>query len=418
VPADLLGVVVVNKALVVILAAVMLDAIGIGLIFPILPALLREVTHVDDISFYVGVMLALYSAMQFLLSPVLGVLSDRFGRRPVLLLSLAGAAIDYVVMALAPHLWLLVIGRAIAGVTAANMAVATAYITDISPEEVRAKRFGYFHAMFGIGFIIGPVLGGILGDYWVRAPFIAAALLNLGNFALAYFVLPESRPGRPLADFSIKSLNPFAPLRWALTFKALVPILAIFVIMNLVGTVYGTTWALFSEDSFQWSGTMIGLSLASFGIFHALAQALVTGPAVQWLGERWALVVGMSFELGAMLTLALTSQGWVLFAMAPLFALGGIGVPALQSLATRQIGPDRQGELQGVMASLVSLAAVFGPLMFSSLYFSIRGEWPGAIWLIAAGIYVLALPLMLGIRRTGRTEGMVSAENSRESGGL
>jgi DHA1 family tetracycline resistance protein-like MFS transporter len=389
-----------NKALVVILAAVMLDAIGIGLIFPILPALLREVTHADDISFYVGLMLALYSAMQFLLSPVLGVLSDRFGRRPVLLLSLAGAAIDYVVMALAPHLWLLVIGRAIAGITAANMAVATAYITDISPEDIRARRFGYFHAMFGIGFIIGPVLGGILGDIWVRAPFIAAAVLNMANFALAYFVLPESRPGRPLADFSLRALNPFRPLRWALTFTTLVPILAIFVIMNLVGTVYGTAWALFSEDSFGFSGTMIGLSLASFGVFHALAQAFVTGPAVQWLGERWALIVGMTFELGAMLTLAFAAHGWILFAMAPIFALGGIGVPALQSLATRQIGPDRQGELQGVMASLVSLAAVFGPLTFSSLYYAVRGEWPGAIWLIAAGIYLLALPLMLGLRRS------------------
>src|SRR5690606_17433690 len=155
-----------NKALVVILAAVMLDAVGIGLIFPILPALLREVGHTSDISMILGLMLALYSACQFLFSPILGVLSDRFGRRPVLLVSLAGAAIDYIVMAFAPELWLLVIGRAIAGVTSANMAVATAYITDISSEDERARRFGLFHAMFGIGFIIGPVLGGMLGDLW------------------------------------------------------------------------------------------------------------------------------------------------------------------------------------------------------------------------------------------------------------
>ena len=167
-----------NKALIVILAAVMLDAIGIGLIFPILPALLRDVAHTAEVATLFGIMLALYSAMQFLFSPMLGVLSDRYGRRPVLLISLAGAAIDYLIMAFAPELWMLVLGRAIAGITSANMAVATAYITDISPEEERAKRFGYFHAMFGIGFIIGPVLGGVLGDFWVRAPFIAAAVLN------------------------------------------------------------------------------------------------------------------------------------------------------------------------------------------------------------------------------------------------
>ena len=388
-----------NKALVVILSAVMLDAIGIGLIFPILPALLRDVGHTTEIATLLGLMLALYSAMQFLFSPVLGVLSDRFGRRPVLLISLAGAALDYVVMAFAPQLWMLVIGRAIAGLTSANMAVATAYITDISSEAQRAKRFGYFHAMFGIGFIIGPVLGGILGDYWVRAPFIAAAILNAINFALALFVLPESRAGTPGARFEWKNLNPFIPLKWALTFKALIPLMAIFVIMNFVGTMYGTVWALFSEDSFQWNGLTIGLSLGAFGFFHAGAQAFLTGPAVARLGERWALVVGMACELAALAILGFATHGWVLFALAPLFALGGIGMPALQSLTTTQVDGDRQGQLQGVLASLVSLASVFGPLFFSLVYFSIRPAWPGLIWIVGAGVYLLALPLMLSIRR-------------------
>lgn len=246
--------------------------------------------------------------MQFLFSPVLGVLSDRFGRRPVLLLSLAGAAIDYLIMAFAPELWMLVLGRAIAGLTSANMAVATAYITDISPEELRAKRFGLFHAMFGIGFIIGPVLGGVLGDYWVRAPFLAAALLNGVNLALALFVLPESRPGERGAKFEMKTLNPFIPLKWALTFKALIPLMAIFVVFNFVGTMYGTIWALFSEDSFAWNGLTIGASLGTFGVFHAGAQAFLTGPAVQRLGERWALVVGMGCEMAALAVLGFTTQ--------------------------------------------------------------------------------------------------------------
>jgi DHA1 family tetracycline resistance protein-like MFS transporter len=388
-----------NKALIVILAAVTLDAVGIGLIFPILPALLRDVAHTTEVAWLFGLMLALYSAMQFLFSPVLGVLSDRYGRRPVLLISLAGAAIDYLIMAFAPELWMLVLGRAIAGLSSANMAVATAYITDISAEEERAKRFGYFHAMFGIGFIIGPVLGGILGDVWVRAPFIAAALLNAANFALALFVLPESRKGDSSARFDFANLNPFKPLGWALTFAPLLPLMAIFVIMNFVGTMYGTVWALFSEDAYQWDATTIGLSLGTFGLFHAGAQAFLTGPAVKRLGERWALVVGMAFELTALVAIGFATQGWILFAMAPLFALGGIGMPALQSLTTTQVDGDNQGKLQGVLASLVSLAAVFGPLFFSALYFAIKPQWPGAIWLIGAAVYLLALPLMLGIRR-------------------
>ena len=388
-----------NKALVVILAAVTLDAIGIGLIFPILPALLREVTHTTEIATLYGIMLALYAAMQFLLSPVLGVLSDRFGRRPVLLISIAGAAIDYLIMAFAPELWMLVAGRAIAGITSANMAVATAYITDITPQEQRAKRFGYFHAMFGIGFILGPVIGGVLGAVWVRAPFIAAAALNGLNFSLALFVLPESRPGTSEARFELKSLNPFAPLKWALTFKALLPLMAIFLIMNFVGQMYGTVWVLYGEDAFAWNAFTIGLSLGAFGLFHAGAQAFLTGPVAAKVGERAALVIGFAAEVTALVVLGFTSQGWLLFALMPLFAIGGVGMPALQSLTTQQVGPDKQGQLQGVLSSIVSLSAIFGPLFFSAIYFALKPNWPGAIWLVGALVYVTAVPLMMGIRR-------------------
>ena len=390
-----------NRALVVILAAVTLDAVGIGLIFPILPSLLREVAHTMEVAPLYGLMLALYSAMTFLFSPVLGVLSDRYGRRPVLLVSLAGAAIDYLIMAFAPDLWMLVVGRAIAGITSANMAVATAYITDISAEEERAKRFGYFHAMFGLGFIIGPVLGGVLGEIWVRAPFVAAALLNAGNFALAFFLLPESRPGDATARFDRANLNPFRPLGWALSFAALLPMIAIFVLLNFVGTMYGTVWALFGEDAFEWSGLMIGLSLGAYGICHAAAQAFLTGPAARRLGERGAVIAGMAFEITALVVTGFATQGWILFALAPIFALGGIGMPALQSLITRQVDADNQGKLQGVLASLVSLAAVFGPLFFSTIYFAIKPQWPGAVWIVGAGVYLLAIPLLfaLGNRR-------------------
>jgi DHA1 family tetracycline resistance protein-like MFS transporter len=391
-----------NKALVVILAAVTLDAVGIGLIFPILPSLLREVAHTLEVAPLYGLMLALYSAMTFLFSPILGVLSDRYGRRPVLLVSLAGAAIDYLIMAFAPDLWMLVVGRAIAGITSANMAVATAYITDISAEDERARRFGYFHAMFGLGFIIGPVLGGVLGDIWIRAPFLAAAFLNAANFAIAYFLLPESRPGDATARFELKTLNPFRPLGWALSFTALLPMIAIFVLLNFVGTMYGTVWALFGEDAFQWSGLMIGLSLGAYGICHAAAQAFLTGPAAKRLGERGAVMAGMAFEITALVITGFATQGWILFALGPLYALGGIGMPALQSLITQQVDADNQGKLQGVLASLVSLAAVFGPLFFSTVYFAIKPQWPGAIWIIGGAVYLLAIPLLFAFGNRGK----------------
>jgi DHA1 family tetracycline resistance protein-like MFS transporter len=378
----------------------MLDAIGIGLIFPILPALLRDVAHTGEIATLLGIMLALYSAMQFLFSPILGVLSDRYGRRPVLLISLGGAAIDYVVMAFAPELWMLVVGRAIAGLTSANMAVATAYITDISTEDERAKRFGYFHAMFGLGFIIGPVLGGLLGDIWVRAPFIAAAVLNGANLALAIFILPESRKGDAGTRFDFANLNPFKPLGWAMTFAPLLPLMAIFVLINFVAAVYGTAWAMFGEDAFQWSAMWVGISLGAYGFFHAIAQAFVTGPAVKWLGERWALIVGIGCEVVALVVTGFATQGWIIFAIMPLFALGGVGMPALQSLMTQQVDGDNQGKLQGVLSSLVSLAAVFGPLFFAYAYFFVRPSWPGAIWIVGAALYVLAFPLMLRIKRS------------------
>lgn len=395
-----------NRPLLVILSAVTLDAIGIGLIFPILPGLLKELASSGEVSTLYGLILAVYAAMQFLFAPILGVMSDRYGRRPVLLVSLAGAALDYVVMALAPQLWLLVLSRAVAGITSANMAVATAYITDITPEAERAQRFGWFHAMFGIGFIVGPVLGGALGDWWIRAPFFAAALLNGLNFALALFVLPESRAPRPPQRFDWASLDPFQPLRWALAFRALLPMIAVFVLFNFVGQIYGTVWALYGGEQLGWNGLWVGLSLGAYGLLHAGVQALLPGPLTRRLGERTTLIFGVACETVALAAVALGNSGWVVFAVMPLFALGGVGVPALQSLMTAEVDADRQGRLQGVLASLVSLSAVFGPLFFSGAYFALKPYWPGAVWLVAGAVYVLALPLMLGLRRrpggTGR----------------
>ncbi len=388
-----------NKPLVVIYAAIGLDAVGIGLIFPILPRLLERVTHTQNIAPYIGIMTALYGAMQFIFAPVLGALSDNLGRRPVLLISLAGAAINYVLMAFAPLLWMLLLGRAIAGLTSANVSVATAYITDISPEDTRAGRFGLLNAMFGLGFIIGPVLGGLLGDYWLRLPFIAAAVLNAGNLLLALFILPESRiPSRQKIDLA--ALNPLRPLRWAFSIKGILPIILVFFILSASGEVYGTCWALWGFDTFRWDGLWIGLTLGTFGVCQTLVQALLPGPATKLLGERWAVLAGVACACVALVALAFTRHGWIVFAIMPLFALGGLGTPALQALSTRQVDAARQGQLQGVLASAVSVASIIGPLAFSTFYFVVQKRWPGAIWLSVVVIYAMAVPLIFLSTRT------------------
>ena len=386
-----------NKPLIVIFATIVLDAVGIGLIFPILPSLLQDVTHANNVAPYIGIMTALYAIMQFICAPVLGSLSDRIGRRPVLLISLAGAAINYLFLAFASNLWMLLLGRAIAGLTSANISVATAYITDISPEDQRARRFGLFNAMFGIGFIIGPVLGGALGDHWLRLPFIAAAVLNACNLLLAFFVLPESRPPSR-AKIDLATLNPLRPLRWVVSVKSLLPFILIFFLFSATGEAYATCWALWGNDTFQWNGLWVGLSLGTFGICQTLAQAFLPGPAVKLLGERAAILIGLAGACLALIVMAFATQSWVIFAIMPVFALGGIGVPALQSLATRQVDDSQQGQFQGVLASALSLASIVAPLGFSSFYFLFREQWSGAIWLSVVAVYAISLPLVLGLR--------------------
>ena len=385
-----------SRPLAVIFASTALDAAGIALIFPILPSLLRSMAGADDVSTLFGAMLALYAFMQFVFTPVLGVLSDRYGRRPVLLLSLAGSAIDYLIMAFTPYLWLLFAGRAVAGLTAANTAVITAYIADITPEAERARRFGLFHAFFGAGFVMGPVIGGMLGDISLRDPFLAAAALNGVNLSIALFVLPEShRPERKPFDW--QALNPFAPLRWALTFRALVPLLAVFLLVSLVGQTYTTVWVLFVTDRFDWTGTDIGLSLGMFGALVAIAQAFAVRPVIRWFGERGTLLLGIACEAVALLILAFARTSWIVFALIPLIAFGGVGAPALRSLLTNTIDRDHHGQLQGVIASFVSLAAVFGPLVFSWIYALSAPAWSGLVWLVGAAIYAVAIPVIFTV---------------------
>jgi len=310
-------------------------------------------------------------------------------------------------MASASTLWLLLIGRAIAGLTSANMAVATAYITDISPEDKRAGRFGVFNAMFGVGFIIGPVLGGLLGDYWLRLPFIVAAGLNACNMLLALFVLAESRKAQQ-EKIDLSALNPLQPMKWAFSMKVLAPLILVFFIFSFSGEVYGTCWALWGADTFKWNGLWIGLSLGAFGVCQALVQAFLTGPAVKLMGDRPTIFVGLACACLALVVMALAKQSWMIFAIMPVFALGGIGTPALQSLATKQVEKGKQGQFQGVLASVISLSAIIGPLVFSSIYFLVQKQWPGAVWLSNIAVYMIIVPIVMNLRLKEEEPGLIN----------
>jgi DHA1 family tetracycline resistance protein-like MFS transporter len=380
----------------VIFATIALDAAGIALVFPVLPGLLRSLTGTDDVSTLFGATLALFALMQFVFAPVLGVLSDRFGRRPVLLLAIAGSIIGYVITSFTPYLWLLFVGRAVAGMTAVNTAVATAYITDVTPEAKRAHRFGLAQAFFGAGFVIGPIVGGVLGDIWPGDPFLLAAALNGINLAIALFVLPEShQPERKPIDWH--ALNPLVPLRWALTFRALVPLLVVLLLISLVGQTYTTVWVLFIQDRFHWNDTDVGLSVGAFGALVAIAQAFAVGPLTRRLGERSTLFIGIGCEALGLIIVAFAQASWIAFAAIPLLALGGIGVPALRSLQTNAVDGEHQGQLQGVSASFAGLAAIIGPLVFSWIYAVSHRDWNGLVWIVGVAIFALSLPVVLAV---------------------
>lgn len=380
-------------ALPLVLGVVTLDAIGIGLVMPVLPNLLRHLVHADAVAGHYGVLLAIYALMQFVCSPALGALSDRFGRRPVLLGSLAGASIDYAFMALAPDLWVLYVGRAIAGITGATAAVAGAAIADISPEETLARRFGLMSACFGLGLVGGPALGGLLGGYSPQAPFALAAVLNGLNGLLAALLLPETHRGerRPLTS---AAFNPLASFRWVRGLSTVMALMAVFFVMQLVGQVPASIWVLFGESRFHWDTGTIGLSLAAFGILHAVAQGFVTGPLAQWLGESRAVLFGMAADALGYVLLAFASQSWMAFALMIPLSAGGVGAPALQAMLSREVGEARQGQLQGSLSALTSLTSIIGPLLFTAIYVASLPSWNGWAWLVGALLYLLCPPLL------------------------
>jgi DHA1 family tetracycline resistance protein-like MFS transporter len=322
--------------------------------------------------------------------------SDKIGRRPVLLGSLAGATIDYLFMALAPSLSLLFVGRAIAGLTGASQAVASAYISDVTSETQRARRFGQLSAFQGLGFIGGPLLGGLLGDVWLRGPFVAAAVLNGMTFLVTLFLLREPARHHPPTEQET-SLNPIKPFQWALSIPSLLPLLLIYMVFTLIGQVGATIWVIYGADQFAWTPLWIGISIACFGLGHAIAQAFLAGPVAERFGERAALLVGVASDSVGSVVLGFATRGWIAFSLMPLFCLGGLGFPALQSLLTRQADAQSQGRLQGVLASLLSLTSIIGPLAISALYFATRSRFPGLVWIAAASLYLIILPALINL---------------------
>lgn len=398
----------VNRALIVILATVVLDAVGIGLALPVIPSLLRELSHETRIAGRFGYFMAIYPFMQFLFSPVLGRLSDRFGRRPVLLVSLGVATVDYLTMGLSPLLSVLYVGRALAGMTGANLAVATAYIADISGPGDRARRFGYMNACFGLGFVAGPLLGGLVGGLSPRNPFLLAALCSGLNLLVGIFVLRESHKAGAESERIGRGF--VASLLSIRDNRTLMPLLLIYFLVNLIGQIPGSLWIINGEDRFGWDVRMVGLTFAAFGILHAVAQALFTEPTTRRLGERGAILLGVACDCAAFAAMAVITKGWMVFAIMFLFTAGGIALPAFQSLLSSQVSEEHQGELQGTLVSLTSLTEVVGPIAATSIYAASPPSVPGLVWLVGAGLYVFCGPVILRQMAASRGKPVGAAE--------
>jgi DHA1 family tetracycline resistance protein-like MFS transporter len=385
-----------------ILVSLLLDTLGIGLIIPVGPKLVASFLGGDlaRASGYFGVLFALYSAMQFLCAPILGGLSDRFGRRTVLLPSLVGAAASYLISAVAPELSWLFIGRIIAGMTGASFSAATAYIADTTPPEKRAQSFGLVGAAFGLGFVIGPVIGGALGGISLRLPYYVAAGLNFVNFLYGLFVLPESLKPEMRRPFSFARANPLGALRMLGRHAFVLGLTGTMTCGYMAQTILQSAWALTHQARFGWTTNDVGLSLGAVGVSAAIVQGGLIRTLMPRFGERTLLVGGLLVGAAGFTAFGLATQSWMIYAIIVPFALGGVAGPATQALITREVGPSEQGELQGALASLSSLTAIAGPLVGTALLSRFgppdaTPHIPGAPFFFAALLDLLAVLLAL-----------------------
>lgn len=359
-----------KAALGFIFITLLIDVIGLGIIIPVLPGLimgLGDVTN-SDAAVIGGWMLFAYAFFQFLFSPVLGGLSDKVGRRPVLLFSLLGFGIDYLFMAIAPTIGWLFIGRIIAGITGSSFTTASAYIADVSTPDKRAQNFGMLGAAFGLGFIIGPMVGGLLGEIGLRTPFFAAAALAILNALYGFFILPESLPKENRRDFSWKRANPVGTLMQLKKYPVIIGLVACLVFVYIAAHATQSTWAYFTIEKFAWSESQVGMSLAFVGFMIALVQGVLIRPIVARIGQVKAVYVGLSFNALGFLLIALASQGWMLYAIMLPYAFGGLAGPSLQGIMSNQVEPNQQGELQGGLTSLISVTSIVGPPLMTGIF--------------------------------------------------
>ncbi len=387
-----------NKtALLFIFITILVDVIGIGIIIPIIPDLIMELTGegVHMAIIYGMWLTTAYAGMQFLFSPVLGEISDQYGRRPILLIALLGLSVDYMIHAWAPTITWLFIGRFLAGITGASFTVASAYIADISTKEEKAKNFGLIGAAFGLGFIIGPGIGGFFGEIDIRLPFYIAAGLTFANFLFGWFFVPESLAPENRRPINVLKMIPGVSLASLRNYKGVLLLIFAFFLANLAGQALPSTWSYYGIERYDWSPKEIGISLMVVGLLVAIVQGFLVGVIVKKLGKRNAIIFGFFLWTVGMFLFSLATEPWMLYVFLIPYALGGIAGPTVQGVISNQVSQKEQGNLQGAITGLVSITAILGQLIFSPVfYFFIRPEgsiyFPGAPYTLAAIFLLMA----------------------------
>jgi DHA1 family tetracycline resistance protein-like MFS transporter len=397
-----------RAAITFIFVTVMLDMLAFGIIIPVLPHLIVQLIggSIAKAAVWSGAFGALFMAMQFVFSPVQGALSDRYGRRVVILISSLGLGIDFVLMALAPSLWLLFVGRAISGVCAASFSTANAYIADITPKEKRAAAFGTLGAAFGIGFIVGPALGGFLGHLHIRLPFWTAAVLSLVNFAYGFFVLPESLPKeRRSARFDWRHANPFGAVVLLRRYPQVFGLASVFFLINLAQFSLNSTYVLYTDYRYGWGPQIVGYTLGLVGLCSGLVQAVLVRRLMPALGERKLIIIGLALCIVGYGFFGFADGAWMFVLGIPFLCLGGLSGPPAQAMMTHQVDPHEQGRLQGALTSLASLAGIFGPALFANIFALFISDHapvkhlPGAAFVLAAVLLLAAALIAVRVMR-------------------
>ena len=392
-----------NLPIKIIIFTVILDSVGIGIMIPVLPSLMTDVLPgktVAEAAVWGGILASIFAVMQFICGPILGSLSDTFGRRPVILVSLIFMAFDYIIMGLATSVWMLLFGRVLGGITASTHSTAAAYVADISSSEQKAARFGYIGAGFGIGFVLGPIIGGLLGEIGPRIPFFAAAIVSALNAAACYFFLPESLKNKNVKQFLLRNINPFNTFKVITKFDSLKVFLLVFLLYSISTAVYAAIWPYFTAERFSWSPGMIGLSLTVYGVCFAFIQGVLVQPTINLIGRYNTVLLGFGTEIVAMVLIAIITNGWFLIALTPLASLGVIGQPALTALMSDQVDERNQGSLQGVISSLTALSMIITPLSMTWILAQFSNQssgiyFPGAPFIASAILLTICVLVFL-----------------------